>query len=92
MKITESRQEPFLYGSLGGTSVSLVPLPERRKVVDDDKVIRQVEDGQSNPVTYGGTGTRHFGTDTGGTIYQDTSNTALADSPMATGGTIAPVQ
>src|SRR5262245_26407176 len=28
---------------------------------------------QADPVTFGGTGTRHFGTDTPGTIFQDTT-------------------
>ena len=38
IKITSNRQEPYVYGSLGGTNVSLVPVPERPKVVDQDKV------------------------------------------------------
>jgi outer membrane protein assembly factor BamD (BamD/ComL family) len=38
IKITSNRQEPYVYGSLGGTNVSLVPVPERSKVVDQDKV------------------------------------------------------
>jgi type IV pilus assembly protein PilA len=47
--------------------------------------------GKADPVTYGGTGSRHFGTDERATIFQDTSNTALA-LPLATAGTVAPVQ
>ena len=43
-------------------------------------------------MTYGGTGNRYFGTDARGTIFQDTSNTALTKTTLATGGTIAPVQ
>jgi outer membrane protein assembly factor BamD (BamD/ComL family) len=38
IKITSSRQEPYVYGSLGGTNVSLVPVPDRPKIVDQDKV------------------------------------------------------
>jgi len=38
LKITNNRQEPFVYGSLGGGNVALVPAPERPKVVDQDKV------------------------------------------------------
>jgi type IV pilus assembly protein PilA len=47
--------------------------------------------GKADPVTYGGTGSRHFGTDERATIFQDTSNNALAQ-PLATAGTVAPVQ
>jgi len=47
--------------------------------------------GTADPVTYGGTGSRHFGTDERATIFQDTSNNALA-LPLATAGTVAPVQ
>jgi len=47
--------------------------------------------GTADPVTYGGTGSRHFGTDERATIFQDTSNTVLAQ-PLATAGTVAPVQ
>src|ERR1700687_2782623 len=46
---------------------------------------------KADPVTYGGTGSRHFGSDERATIFQDTSNTALA-LPLATAGTVAPVQ
>ena len=46
---------------------------------------------KADPVTYGGTGSRHFGTDERATIFQDTSNNALA-LPLATAGTVAPVQ
>ena len=28
LKVTSNKQEPFVYGSLGGTTVSLVPVPE----------------------------------------------------------------
>jgi prepilin-type N-terminal cleavage/methylation domain-containing protein len=45
---------------------------------------------KANPVTLGGTGTRYFGTDTRGTIFQDTAAT-LAE-PLATAGTVKPVQ
>jgi type IV pilus assembly protein PilA len=45
----------------------------------------------ADPVTFGTSGTRHFGTDTRGTIFQDTTDTALAE-PLATAGTVAPVQ
>ena len=48
--------------------------------------------GKADPVTYGGTGSRHFGTDARGTIFQDTSDTAFTNATLITGGTIAPVQ
>jgi outer membrane protein assembly factor BamD (BamD/ComL family) len=38
LKITNNRQEPFVYGSLGGSNVALVPAPEKPKVVDQDKI------------------------------------------------------
>jgi len=47
--------------------------------------------GIADPVTFGGTGTRHFGTDERGTIFQDTTDNVLA-LPLATAGTVAPVQ
>jgi Caspase domain/Putative peptidoglycan binding domain len=34
MKITNSRQEPFVYGSIGGENISLVPAPAKPKEPD----------------------------------------------------------
>jgi hypothetical protein len=34
MKITNSRQEPFVYGSIGGDNISLVPAPAKPKEPD----------------------------------------------------------
>jgi hypothetical protein len=48
--------------------------------------------GKADPVTYGGTGSRHFGTDARGTIFQNTANVVFANNTLVTGGTIAPVQ
>ena len=45
---------------------------------------------KADPVSLNGTGTRYFGTDTRGTIFQDTAAT-LAE-PLATAGTVKPVQ
>ena len=45
---------------------------------------------KADPQTLNGTGTRYFGTDTRGTIFQDTAAT-LAE-PLATAGTVKPVQ
>jgi outer membrane protein assembly factor BamD (BamD/ComL family) len=40
LKITSNRQEPYVYGSLGGSNVALVPAPEKAapQVVDQDKM------------------------------------------------------
>src|SRR5262245_1599494 len=38
MKITSDRQEPFVYGSLGGGNISLVPAPEKPIEPDISKV------------------------------------------------------
>ena len=38
LKITNRRQEPFVYGSLGGGNISLVPAPEKPKPADTSKV------------------------------------------------------
>jgi prepilin-type N-terminal cleavage/methylation domain-containing protein len=46
----------------------------------------------ADPVTFAGTGSRHFGTDERGTIFQDSSDTQLTQSTMSTNGTVAPVQ
>jgi type IV pilus assembly protein PilA len=46
--------------------------------------------GKADPVTINGTGTRYFGSDTRGTIFQDTAAT-LAE-PLATAGSVKPVQ
>ncbi len=47
LKTTGNQQEPFVYGSLGGTTVSLVPLPEVKKQeppqVSDEDVRRAYE-------------------------------------------------
>ena len=49
--------------------------------------------GKGDPVTWGGTGSRHFGTDERGTIFQDSSNTSFAaPANLVTGGTVGPVQ
>ena len=42
------------------------------------------------PVTPGSSGTRYFGTDTRGTIFQNTA--AVLAEPLATAGTVQPVQ
>jgi type IV pilus assembly protein PilA len=46
----------------------------------------------ADPVTFNGTGSRHFGTDERGTIFQDTTDTALTKATLATAGTVSPVQ
>jgi prepilin-type N-terminal cleavage/methylation domain-containing protein len=46
----------------------------------------------ASPVTFSGTGSRHFGTDERGTIFQDTSDTALTNATLATAGTVSPAQ
>jgi uncharacterized caspase-like protein len=40
LKITSNRQEPYVYGSLGGSNVAIVPAPEKAapQVVDQDKM------------------------------------------------------
>jgi outer membrane protein assembly factor BamD (BamD/ComL family) len=40
LKITSNRQEPYVYGSLGGSNVALVPAPEKAapQIVDQDKM------------------------------------------------------
>ena len=46
---------------------------------------------KADPVTMNGTGSRYFGTDERGTIFQDTAAT-LTKSTLATAGTVKPVQ
>jgi type IV pilus assembly protein PilA len=46
----------------------------------------------SEPVTPGGTGTRYFGTDTRGTIFQDTTGPITALNPTPAPSTATPVQ
>jgi outer membrane protein assembly factor BamD (BamD/ComL family) len=40
LKITSNRQEPYVYGSLGGSNLALVPAPEKAppQVVDQEKM------------------------------------------------------
>jgi type IV pilus assembly protein PilA len=45
----------------------------------------------ADPVTFGSSGTRHFATDTRGTIFQDTTDNVLAE-PLATAPPVQPVQ
>jgi type IV pilus assembly protein PilA len=46
-----------------------------------------------DPQTFGTTGTRHFATGAGNTIWQDTSDTAFTDTTtFAVGGTITTIQ
>ena len=47
---------------------------------------------RADPVTYGQTGGRHFGTDQRGSIFQDVSDTALTPNTLATAGTVTPIQ
>ena len=47
---------------------------------------------EGDPVTFGRSGTRHFGTDQRGSIFQDTSDTAFTAATIATAGTISPIQ
>ena len=46
----------------------------------------------ASPVTWAGTGGRHFGTDERGTIFQNTANVALTSATLVTAGTVAPAQ
>ena len=46
----------------------------------------------ASPTAFGGTGTRHFGTDARGTIFQDTADVPLTAATLATAGTISPAQ
>ena len=46
---------------------------------------------KADPLTLNGTGTRYFGTDQRGTIFQDTAAT-LTSATLATAGTVKPVQ
>jgi prepilin-type N-terminal cleavage/methylation domain-containing protein len=46
----------------------------------------------ADPVTFNGTGTRHFASDTRGTIFQDKSDTALAEPLVTLAPNISPVQ
>jgi prepilin-type N-terminal cleavage/methylation domain-containing protein len=49
--------------------------------------------GTADPVSFGGTGTRHFGTDTRGTIFQNTADTPFGDeTELVTAGTTGPAQ
>ncbi|WP_426439286.1 caspase family protein [Bradyrhizobium genosp. P] len=41
LKVTRNRQEPFIYGSLGGNDVSLVPKPPEPPVADPNIAARQ---------------------------------------------------
>ncbi len=45
---------------------------------------------KATPITPNGTGTRYFGTDTRGTIFQDTA--AVLAEPLAIAGSVKPVQ
>jgi type IV pilus assembly protein PilA len=46
----------------------------------------------ADPVTFGQTGGRHFGTDERGAIFQNTADTALTASVLASAGTITTIQ
>ena len=53
-------------------------------------VPKSVYFAKADPVSLNGTGTRYFATDTRGTIFQDTA--ATLSEPLATAGTVKPVQ
>ena len=47
----------------------------------------------SAPLSWGSTGSRHFGSDEAGTIFQNTANTAFtSDAQLVIGGTITVIQ
>ena len=46
----------------------------------------------ADPSAFQGTGSRHFGTDERGAIFQDTADTALTKATLATAGTVSPAQ
>jgi hypothetical protein len=46
---------------------------------------------KADPVTLNGTGSRYFGTDQRGTIFQDTA-AVLTNATLATAGSVKPVQ
>ena len=46
----------------------------------------------ADPITFGTTGTRHFYTEQTGTIYQDTSNTAIPGPNPTVAGTLSMLQ
>jgi prepilin-type N-terminal cleavage/methylation domain-containing protein len=48
--------------------------------------------GTASPVAFGTSGTRWFATDARGTIFQDLAATSTLVDPLATAGTVAPVQ
>jgi type IV pilus assembly protein PilA len=47
---------------------------------------------KASPQSFGGTGSRHFGTDERGTIFQNTADTALTAATLTTAGTVKPAQ
>ena len=47
---------------------------------------------KADPVSFNGTGTRHFATDTRGTIFQDTATASRTGRPADAAGTVKPVQ
>jgi prepilin-type N-terminal cleavage/methylation domain-containing protein len=47
---------------------------------------------QADPIEFERTGLRHFGTDERGSIFQDTSDTALTADTLLTAGTVTPLQ
>ena len=46
----------------------------------------------ADPVTFGKTGGRHFGTDERGGIFQNTADSALTSATLAPAGTVMPLQ
>jgi outer membrane protein assembly factor BamD (BamD/ComL family) len=54
-KITNNRQEPYFYGSLGGGVIPIVPLPEKPSppIVDEDKMRTDYEDARRLVDRYG---------------------------------------
>jgi prepilin-type N-terminal cleavage/methylation domain-containing protein len=82
-----------------GYEVSLAVGPVATVVMDAANTCNAVADAQgsyfaaASPVTFGGTGSRHFGTDERGTIFQDTADVAFADAgDLVTAGTVMPAR
>jgi prepilin-type N-terminal cleavage/methylation domain-containing protein len=72
--------------------------PAGAKVTDAANTCNAVADASSgyyaiaNPVTFNSSGTRWFGTDVRGTIFQDTAATSGLAEPLTAAGTVTPVQ
>jgi type IV pilus assembly protein PilA len=85
-----SAKSGYLIALAAGTATSVVVA--QSDTCNDARDAIASYFAQADPGAFGRTGSRHFGTDQRGTLFQNTADVALTPVTLTTGGTIAPLR